>query len=95
MATGTATVDFGATPGTNQATVDVVGQASIDATAHVEVWIQGSDSTSDHNAYEHEMVPMTTRIRNLTPGVGFTIVCTTELRLTATWKLRWVWVNQT
>jgi hypothetical protein len=78
-------------PGTNRTTMTVTGQAGITPTSHVEAWIQGTDSTADHNAYEHSMVPVVVRPENIVNAVGFDITCTSELRLTGTWKVHWVW----
>ena len=52
---GTATINFGATPGSTNATLAITGQTSIASGAHIEAWIQG-DSTADHNAYEHLVI---------------------------------------
>lgn len=91
--TGTATLDFGSTPGTNIATVDVTGQASIGANSHVEAFLMGSDSTATHNAYEHAIVPMIIRIITVVAGTGFTIQGATDWRLNGTFKVRWAWAD--
>ena len=52
VSAGTATLDFGSTPGTNTVTVDVTGQTGVLDTSNICVFIMGVDSTSDHNAYE-------------------------------------------
>lgn len=91
--TGTATLDFGATPGTNIAEVAVTGQAGLVATDHVEVFMMGTDSTATHNAYEHKVVPMRLTISSITAGVGFMITGVTDYRLDGTFKVRWVWAT--
>lgn len=53
-ATGTATLDFGADPGAEEATVVVSGQAGFVATSHAEAWFQHGDTTADNSATEHE-----------------------------------------
>lgn len=78
-------------PGSNRTSVTVTGQAGITTTSHVEAWIQGNDSTADHNAYEHSMVPITVRPENIVNGTGFDIVATSDLRLTGQFKVHWVW----
>lgn len=93
-AQGSTTIDFGATPGTNHVTKVITGQASIVAGSHVEAFIQGNDSTADHNVYEHTTVlPLYVRlsINTIVAGVGFTINALTELRLTGLVAVRWVW----
>lgn len=90
---GTATLNFGATPGTNHVSVAVTGQAAIIAGSHVEAWIMGNDSTAEHTAYEHMvlagyvMLPITAVVA----GTGFTINSMTELRLTGNVAVRWAW----
>lgn len=92
MATGTATLNFGAAPGTNRVVVSVTGQSAIASNSYVEAFMMGSDSTADHNASEHEIVPMTFRCTNLVAGTGFDIVASTDFRLTGQFTVRWVWV---
>lgn len=91
---GTATLDFGAAPGTNIATVAVMGQTTILAGSNVRVWVQGNDATSAHNAYEHRMLGsiLGLGVSSVTAGVGFTITGTIlELPLTGTVAVRWAW----
>ena len=52
-ATGAATIDFGAFPGVNEASVAVTGLTTIPADAKAEAWLMGSDTTSDHTANDH------------------------------------------
>lgn len=90
---GMATISFGAAPGTNVAMAEVTGQAEITADAYVEAWFMG-DSTDDHNAYEHSRI-FPTRVglsaESIVAGTGFTLVASTELRLTGDIKCRYVW----
>ena len=88
---GTTTIDFGAAPGTNVTTVNVTGQSGILSTSMVTLQIMGNDSTADHNAYEHGIVPLVLRPTAVTAGVGFTIEASSEWRLTGTFKVRWAW----
>jgi hypothetical protein len=85
---GTATVDFGSAGG-NVATVAVTGQTWVTATSHVDAFLMGTDSTADHNADEHGIVNMTTRIISITAGTGFTIQAYSEWTLTGTFKIHW------
>ena len=90
---GSATINFGAAPGTNIAEVVVTGQTGIPAGAQVKAWIQG-DSTADHNVYTHTRIlapEVALSCENITAGVGFTIVASTELRLTGNVSVRWEW----
>jgi hypothetical protein len=91
--TGTATLDFGATPGTNIVSVDVTGQGSILSTDHVECWMMGTSSTATHNAYEHMIAPIKLSVTAVSAGVGFTITGISEFRLTGTFLVHWVWAT--
>lgn len=91
--TGTATLDFGAAPGTNVVTATVTGQTGITTTSHVEAWIIG-DATADHNAYEHlHIFPQRIGLAcgDLVLDTGFTIYAETELRLTGDVSVHYVW----
>ena len=88
---GEATLNFGSAPGTNTVTTTVTGEAGILATSSVQAYLMG-DSTATHNAYEHEIVPMTITCGNIVAGTGFDIIASSELRLTGTFKVRWSWV---
>jgi hypothetical protein len=53
MATGTGTIDFGATP-SEEATVTITGQTGLISTTHIEAFFQHGDSTADNGVDEHE-----------------------------------------
>jgi len=89
--TGTATIDFGAAPGTNTTTVTVTGQTGIQTTTTVDLSISGMDSTADHNTVEHTIIPITVRVSAISVGSSFTITASSEYRLTGTFKVRWTW----
>lgn len=65
MATGqgTATIDFGAFPGANEASVVVSGQTSILATSKVEAYIMGDDTAGTHTASDHRYVGLWLALR--------------------------------
>ena len=90
--TGTATINFGAAPGTNIATVTVSGQAGVLSGSNIEPFIMGLDSTADHNAYEHAILQheIGLCVTAITAGASFVIQAYTQLRLTGTIKCRWV-----
>lgn len=90
--TGAAVLDFGAAPGSSSASVAVTGQGSILSTSHVEAWLM-AEATASHNAIEHLIVPMQVRCGDVVAGTGFTIHAATELRLTGTFAVRWVWAD--
>lgn len=81
---GTGTVDFGAAPGTNVATVAITGLTTLTTGSNIQLWIAGSDSTASHNAYEHKVIlakEVTMCADALVAGNGFTATATTNLRL--------------
>lgn len=97
MATGqgTVTFSFGSAPGTNIVT-QTVSDAAISATSKIEIYIMGTDSTTQHNEYEHALLPLggffATAI-SISAGVGFTAQAATTLRLTGDIKCRYVWAD--
>lgn len=91
--TGTATLDFGAAPGTNIVSVAVTGLTGLVATDHVEAFMMGTDSTATHNAYEHMVAPIRLSVTSITAGSGFTITGVTDYRLTGTFKIHYVWAS--
>ena len=72
---GTATLSFGPTP-SNLGTLTVTGQTAIQSTSAVALWFQGTDSTADHNAYEHGFVGqfMSLSVDSITAGTGNDVV---------------------
>lgn len=90
---GTATLNFGSAPGGTVATVAVPGQTDISGTSSVEAFMMGIDSTATHNALEHSLGLIRLSIVSLTAGTGFTIQGVSDLRLTGTFLVRWVWAD--
>ena len=72
MATGIATVDFGAYPGSTEASVDI-NDASIGATDLVEAWINIDTPTAEHSTDEHRIEALKFTASNLGAGVGLRI----------------------
>lgn len=95
MATGIAAIDFGAHPGSNEASVAVTGQTSILATSKVEAWIMADDTTTDHTASDHKYFAAFAALTCGTPtnAVGFTIYARSLEKLVGTFKVRWVWAD--
>lgn len=71
-AQGTATLDFGAFPGSTDASVTVTGQAGIVAGSLVEAWIRPV-ATADHTADEHRVEEMDIVAADIVAATGFTI----------------------
>ena len=93
--TGAATIDFGAAPGGNEASVAVTGQATISATSKAEAYIMADDTTADHTASDHRYAAALFAPTCGTPsaGTGFTIYGRSLERLQGTFALRWVWAD--
>ena len=91
--TGTAVLDFGAAPGTNLVSVNVAGLTGLVATDHIEAFMMGTDSTAEHNTYEHMIAPIKLSVSSITAGSGFTITGFTDNRLTGTFKIHYVWAS--
>jgi hypothetical protein len=91
--TGTATLNFGSHPGSNESSVAVTGLSSILATSKVEAWIMGDDTTSDHTASDHRYVELWLNLTCGTPtaATGFTIYGRSTEKLTGQWAVRYVW----
>jgi hypothetical protein len=95
MQTGTATLNFGAFPGSNEASVAVTGQTAILSTSKVEAFVMSDDTTADHTANDHKYLGS---FANLTCGTataatGFTINATSLEKLNGTFAVRWVWAD--
>lgn len=90
MATGTATIDFGAAPGSNRATTVITGQTTIASGSFCEAFMM-LDSTADHSADEHLIAPIRLLCGDVVAGTGFTIEACSEWVLTGTFSVRWVW----
>ena len=69
---GTATVDFGAFPGSSHASVVVTGQAGIVAGSVVQAWIRPV-ATADHSADEHMLETLKVHAADIVAGTGFTV----------------------
>lgn len=72
MPSGTATLDFGAFPGSSHATVAVTGQAAIVAGSLVGAWMRPV-ATADHTADEHLVEPISVIAGDIVAATGFTI----------------------
>ena len=92
---GTATVDFGAHPGANEASVAVTGQTSILGTSKAEAYIMGDDTSADHTANDHRYVSALMGLTCGTPsaGTGFTIYARCVEKLSGRFSVRWVWAD--
>lgn len=94
MATGSAVIDFGAFPGSNEVSVNVTGQVAIQSTSHAEAWLMAeasTDHTDNDAAYAALFIAVTCGIP--TASTGFTIYARSTERQQGTFKVRWVWAD--
>jgi hypothetical protein len=91
--TGTATIDFGAFPGNQEASVAVTGQVNISATSKAEAWIMGDNVSSNHTASDHKYAPLLLTLSCGTPtaATGFTIYGRSLHKLQGQFTVNWVW----
>ena len=85
---GTATIDFGATPGTN-VIVTTVADANVTSLSTVTVFM-GAESTASHNAVEHSVVPIKFTVGNIVAGVSFDITSVSDWRLDGTFTVNYL-----
>ena len=93
--TGTATIDFGSWPGSNEASIAVTGQTSILVTSKADAFIMADDTTSDHTASDHRYADALMGLTCGTPtaSTGFTIYARSLEKLVGTFQVRWVWAD--
>jgi hypothetical protein len=92
ITTGSATIDFGATPGP-EASIAVTGQTLIKATSRPQAWIVGAITATNTDA-DHLMAGALLRLTCDVPtaGVGFTIYADSLGGLaTGTFAVQWSW----
>lgn len=90
---GTSTIDFGATLNAI-ATLDITGQTGIQTTSDIQCWLQGTDSTADHNTYEHAIAAIRVTAMSIIAGTGFTLVAVgINTTFKGQWKVRWRWYD--
>lgn len=92
---GTATLDFGAHPGNNEASVAVTGQTTISATSKADAFVMADDTSADHTANDHRYFETFAALSCGTPvaATGFTIFARSHQKLTGQWSIRWVWAD--
>ncbi len=92
---GTATIDFGAFPGSNEASIAVTGLSTISNTSKAESFVMGDSTTAGHSASDHRYLAAFTGLTCGTPttGVGFTIYARSQEKLQGTFLLNYVWAD--
>ncbi|MFA7269831.1 MAG: hypothetical protein WC073_10845 [Sterolibacterium sp.] len=89
---GTATLDFGPFPGSNEASVAVIGQGAIQTTSAANAAFM-ADASADHSAGDHAYAAGFIGLSCSVPtaGTGFTINARAEQKMQGTFKVRWTW----
>jgi hypothetical protein len=86
-------LDFGAFPGSNEAS-EAFTDATIGAGSKVEAYIMADDTTTDHTASDHRYAGL---FINLTAApiasTGGTIYGRSTEKLQGTFKIRYVWAD--
>jgi len=91
-ALGTATLDFGAWPGSNEAQVVIGGQSAISAGSYTGVFPMAEASgahTLNDSTYAFMWIAVTCTAA--VAGVGFTVLARSAYSFTGTFVIRWVW----
>ena len=93
--TGTAILNFGAFPGTTEASVVVTGQAAILSTSKAEAYIMADDTATGHTANDHRWLGVFAALSCGTPtaATGFTIHARSSQKLMGQFSVRWVWAD--
>jgi hypothetical protein len=89
---GTAVIDFGAFPGSNEASVVITGEGSIVDGSETDAWIVAkptADHTLNDHAYAAAMIGVTTGA--LVASTGFTIYGRCTEKMQGTFNLQWAW----
>lgn len=96
MATGqgTAVIDFGGFPGSNETFTNVTGLTTISATSKVEAYFM-ADTTSDHTQGDHMYAPLFISLTCGPPGagIGFAIYARSTQKMQGTFQVRFVWAD--
>ena len=90
--TGTVEIDFGAWPGSNEAVVTVAA-VGVTPTTHVEAWVMGNETTTDHTAADHRYLPLFA-VLTTEPGTDdFNVHARSTQKLQGLWAIHYVWAN--
>jgi hypothetical protein len=88
---GVATINFGAFPGSTDASVAVTGQTDILAGSSVFASLRAT-ATADHSVDEHVVEEMDVLAGSIIPGTGFTIYARTRnTAISGQWSVAWSW----
>lgn len=88
---GTAILDFGAFPGSNEAFTTVAGQSAITSATVVTVQVVGSGASGSHTSNDHRYFAALTGLTHGTPtdGDGFVIYARSTEKMQGTFLVQW------
>lgn len=90
---GTAIIDFGAWPGSNEASVVVTGQTGITPTTPVEAWLM-AEASVDHTAQDATYAALFVSLTVSPPsGTSFTINARSEHKMQGQFIVRYQWAD--
>jgi hypothetical protein len=88
---GTASLNFGVSPGGTDAKLIITGQTAILATSHVDAWIVPA-ATADHSVDEHWVEDLFVMAGNIVAGTGFTIYGKSPSGTYGAFNIQWTWI---
>ena len=90
---GTATIDFGNYPGSNETTVSVTGQGSILSTSGIRLFISANATSVDHTSNDHTWIMnfLNITVGDVVPSTGFTIYANSIHKLQGKYTINWTW----
>jgi hypothetical protein len=92
---GTATLNFGDSPGSNEASVAVTGQTTITTDCVASAYIMGGDTSTKYTAADHRYLAALIGLTCGTPtaATGFTIYGRSTQKIEGAVTVRWVWTD--
>jgi hypothetical protein len=90
--TGTAEIDFGPWPGSNEASV-AVPAVGVTTASHVEAWVMGDSTTTDHTAADHRYFPLFVALTTEPGSDTFTVHARSLQKLQGKWLTHFVWAQ--
>ena len=90
---GTATIDFGASPGLNETSIAVTGQTNIATTSLPRAYFSADATSSGHTANDHKYIGEFVSLSCGTPtaATGFTIYARSAQRIEGNFTVNWAW----
>ncbi len=91
-ASGAGVIDFGAYPGSNEASLIIYGQTDILADSETDAWISAV-ATADHTLGDHTYAAALVGVSTgtLAAGTGFTIYARSVEKMQGTFTVQWAW----